>query len=388
VTVWDRTGAEVLRPVQVVDAATAAIGKNGFRHFMAKEIAEQPEVAARAVIAGHRVGARSERCVTGFDWRLVDRLTIVGCGTAAYAGLVAKTWFEGIARLPVEVEAASEYRYRQPPTTPQGATIFVSQSGETADTLAAMRYAKEEGQTTVALVNVATSTMAREADHVAPIHAGAEIGVASTKAFTAQLIALAEIAISAARARAAIDGAEARRLRAVLSHLPTGLTAALACEAAIAPVAVELAEASDVIFLGRGAMCALAQEAALKLKELTYVPAQGYAAGELKHGPIALIEPARPVVAFAPHDALFEKTLANLHEVAARRGRVVLITDEAGAAAARDVAWRIIVMPSVDPLAAPIVHAVAAQFIAYHAALATGKDVDQPRNLAKSVTVE
>jgi glucosamine--fructose-6-phosphate aminotransferase (isomerizing) len=388
VTVWNETGAEVHRPVRIVDAATAAVGKNGHRHFMAKEIAEQPEVAARALIAGHRVGARSERCVSGFDWSRVDRLTIVGCGTAAYAGLVARTWFEGIARLPVEVEVASEYRYRQPPMTPQGATILVSQSGETADTLAALRFVKAAGRRTLALVNVATSTMAREADHVAPIHAGPEIGVASTKAFTAQLTALAQIAVSAARARGAIDGAEARRLRAALARLPTDLAAALRCEAAIVPVAEALAAAPDVVFLGRGAMHALALEAALKLKELTYVPAQGYPAGELKHGPIALIEPDRPVVAFAPHDGLFDKTLSNLHEVAARRGRVVLVTDAAGAAAAGDVAWRTIVMPTVDPLTAPIVHAVAAQFIAYHAALSTGKDVDQPRNLAKSVTVE
>jgi glucosamine--fructose-6-phosphate aminotransferase (isomerizing) len=388
VTVWDAAGAEARRPVRIVDAATAAVGKNGHRHFMAKEIAEQPEVAARAVVAGHRIGARSEACASGFDWRRVDRLTIIGCGTAAYAGMVAKTWFEGIARLPVDVEVASEFRYRRPPLSPHGATIFVSQSGETADTLAALRYVKAEGGATVALVNVDTSTMAREADHVAPIHAGPEIGVASTKAFTAQLIALAQLAVSAGRARRAIDGAEARRLRAALSRLPIDLSAALACEAHIAPVAEDLSAASDVVFLGRGAMHALALEAALKLKELTYVPAQGYAAGELKHGPIALIEPGRPVVAFAPYDLLFEKTLSNLHEVAARRGRVVLVTDEAGAERAGDIAWRTIVMPTVDALTAPIVHAVAAQFIAYHAALATGKDVDQPRNLAKSVTVE
>jgi glucosamine--fructose-6-phosphate aminotransferase (isomerizing) len=386
--VRDASGVPVERPVRLVDAAYANTGKNGYRHYMAKEMAEQPEVAARAALAGHRMGLRSQRCPESVAWETAERLTIIGCGTAYYAGLLARSWFDGIARLPVEVDVASEYRYRRPTMSAHGVTIFVSQSGETADTLAAMRYAKSEGQTTIALVNVETSTMAREADVVAPIHAGPEIGVASTKAFTAQLIALASVAISAALARRQIDREDGARMRASLCGLSEDFRDALAREGAIAPIAAELAEAPDVIFLGRGAMYPLALEAALKLKELTYVPAQGYATGELKHGPIALVEPRRPAVAFAPHDALFEKTLSGLHEVSARGGRVVLVTDEAGARIAGDTVWRTIVMPTVDPLVAPMIYAVSAQMIAYHAALVTGKDVDQPRNLAKSVTVE
>ena len=388
--VFDAAGNPVSRPVRNAPVEAAMVGKDGYRHFMAKEIHEQPGMAAYAVsswLTPDRTAVAS--AAEALDWAGFGRVSIVGCGTAHYAGLVARHWFETVARLPVEADIASEFRYRAPPLAPGGAAIFVSQSGETADTLAAMRYAKAEGQTTIAVVNVETSTMAREADIALPIHAGPEIGVASTKAFTAQLIALAALAILAARRRETIDATEEARLAGLLVGLPGLMAEALALEPAFAALAVEISSARDALYLGRGAMQPLALEGALKLKELTYMHAEGYAAGELKHGPIALIDEAMPVIAFAPKDALFEKTLSNLEEVAARKGRIALVTDAAGAAAAAaESFWRVLEMPTADPFVAPILYAAPAQLLAYHAAVAKGTDVDQPRNLAKSVTVE
>ncbi len=386
--VFDAAGAPVERPVRNVPVAAAMVGKDGHRHFMAKEIHEQPGVAAQAVSASLSPDRR--RFVSpaeAVDWAALDRVSVVACGTAHYAGMVAKYWLESLARLPADVEIASEFRYREPPLRPGGAAVFVSQSGETADTLAALRYAKAAGQMTVAVVNVETSTMAREADVIVPILAGPEIGVASTKAFTAQLIALAALAGVAARARGALDAEAEARLADAFGQIPRALAETVALEPAFAALAEDIAGARDALYLGRGAMYPLALEGALKLKELTYMHAEGYAAGELKHGPIALIDETLTVIAFAPKDALFEKTLSNLEEVAARKGRIALITDAAGAAAAAGK-WRTVEIPAVDPLIAPILYAIPAQFIAYHAALSKGTDVDQPRNLAKSVTVE
>jgi glucosamine--fructose-6-phosphate aminotransferase (isomerizing) len=389
VHVFDAAGAPVERPVRNLPIENVLVDKGGHRHFMAKEIHEQPAVAAYAVAAcvtpDH---ARIASAAGAVDWAALSRVTIVACGTAHYAGHVAKYWFETVARLNADIDVASEFRYRAPPMEKGGCAIFVSQSGETADTLAALRYAREAGQTIVAVVNVGTSSIAREADIVLPIHAGPEIGVASTKAFTGQLVALAATAILAARMRGAIDAAEEARLVGALVAAPRGLADAIALEGKIAALAADITTARDVLYLGRGMMYPLALEGALKLKELTYLHAEGYAAGELKHGPIALIDEHTPVVALAPHDALFEKTVSNLQEVMARKGRVALITDAAGAAAAGPGFWRVLTMPGTDPFAAPIVYAAPVQLLAYHAALAKGTDVDQPRNLAKSVTVE
>lgn len=387
--VFDASGALVERPVGNVPASVILAGKDGHRHFMAKEIHEQPGLAALAVSA--RLSNDRTRIVSpaeAIDWAGASRISVIGCGTAFYAGLVAKYWFERIARLSTDAEIASEWRYRDPALTPGGLAVFISQSGETADTLAALRHAREAGQTTLAVVNVETSTMAREADVVLPILAGPEIGVASTKAFTAQLIALLSTAILAGRARSALDAAGEIDLVAGLARTPRGLAEAIAREDATAALATEIAGSRDALFLGRGAMYPLALEGALKLKELTYMHAEGYAAGELKHGPIALIDEALPVIAFAPQDALLEKTVSNLEEVRARKGRVALITDRPGATAVSGAVWRVVEMPEVDPLIAPIIYAVPAQLLAYHAAVFRGTDVDQPRNLAKSVTVE
>jgi len=389
VHVFDAQGAPVTRPVRVISLDTVLVDKGGYRHLMAKEIHEQPGVAAYAV--GAVLSADRSRIASAaeaIDWAGVSQVTMVACGTAHYACHVARYWFETVARLPVEIDIASEFRYRAPPLAAGGVTVVVSQSGETADTLAALRYAREQGQKILAVINVEHSTIAREADVALPIHAGPEIGVASTKAFTAQLIALAATAILAGRLRGALDAAGETRLIAALSAAPRGLTDAIAQEAALAALADDLSGARDVLYLGRGMMYPIALEAALKLKELTYIHAEGYAAGELKHGPIALIDETTPVIAFAPMDALFDKTMSNIQEVMARKGRVALITDAAGAAAAGEGMWRMVILPAVDPFIAPIVHAAAAQLIAYHAAVAKGTDVDQPRNLAKSVTVE
>ena len=378
---YDAGGAAVERVVARVSVTEAAAEKGGHRHFMAKEIAEQPGVLRKALavyLHEDRI-ALPEGTLDG-----VSRVVIIGCGTAFYAGLVAKYWFEQIAGLPVEVDIASEYRYREPPVDEGTLALFVSQSGETADTLAALRYLKGRALRTAAVVNVQTSTIARECDVVLPIQAGPEIGVASTKAFTCQLAVLACLAVEAGRLAGHDTAGHISDLRA----LPALVDAAIGAASAVEDVAAELARARDVLFLGRGRMYPLAMEGALKLKEISYIHAEGYPSGELKHGPIALIDEEMPVVVLAPRDALFEKTVSNMQEVMARAGRVLLISDEAGIDEAGDGVWRSLAMPQVPEFLAPIVYAVPMQLLAYHTATAKGTDVDQPRNLAKSVTVE
>ena len=381
VEIFDETGARTERPLTRVTAAEAAADKEGHRHFMAKEIAEQPAVLRR-VLSAYLDGDSVVLPEGLFDG--VRRVVIIGCGTAFYAGLVAKYWFEQVAGLPVECDIASEYRYREPPVDEGTLALFVSQSGETADTLAALRYLRGRAIRTAAVVNVQTSTIARECDAVLPIHAGPEIGVASTKAFTCQLAVLATLAVEAGRRAGRDAAADIADLRA----LPALVDAAIGAAAAVEDVASEIAKATDVLFLARGRMYPLALEGALKLKEISYIHAEGYASGELKHGPIALIDEEMPVVVLAPRDALFEKTASNMQEVMARAGRVLLVSDEAGLEEAGQGAWRRLAMPQVPELLAPIVYAVPVQLLAYHTATAKGTDVDQPRNLAKSVTVE
>ena len=381
VTVWDASGAEVERPITRVSASESAADKEGHRHFMAKEIAEQPAVLRRALSAyldGERI-ALPDGMLDG-----VQRVVVIGCGTAFYAGLVAKYWFEQLAGLPVEADIASEFRYREPPVGDGTLAVFVSQSGETADTLAALRYLKGRALRTAAVVNVQTSSIARECDVVLPIHAGPEIGVASTKAFTCQLAVLACIAVEAARTGGQDVAARIEALRS----LPALMDAALGAAAAVEPIASDIAKTGNVLFLGRGRMYPLALEGALKLKEISYIHAEGYASGELKHGPIALVDEDMPIIVLAPRDDLFEKVTSNMQEVLARGGRVVLVSDEAGTAEAGQGAWRTLALPRVPDFLAPIVFAVPVQLLAYHTATAKGTDVDQPRNLAKSVTVE
>jgi len=386
VEIMDGEGRRANRAVQIVKIDAGRIDKGGHRHFMAKEIAEQPTVLAEAIaqyVDGDRL--RLPRDVP--DFSKIDRIVMVACGTAFYACAVAKYWFEGIADIPVEVDIASEYRYREPPIGPNTLAVFVSQSGETADTLAALRYAADRARI-LSVVNVPESTIARESDVVLPIFAGAEIGVASTKAFTCQLAVLAAVVLKAALDRGAI-GAEALAARlAEFKRMPGLMAQALAREAEIADICGELSQARDILFLGRGTLYPLAMEGALKLKEISYIHAEGYASGELKHGPIALIDSEVPVIVMAPKDNLFEKTVSNMSEVQARGGQVVLVTDSAGRAEVGQSAWHVIEMPTVSKFLAPIVYAVPAQLLAYHTAVAKGTDVDQPRNLAKSVTVE
>ena len=389
VRIHDAEGARVERAVQVVALENIIADKGPHRHFMAKEIHEQPYVAARAFGAWtsndrERITSAAER----IDWRNVSRLSIVACGTAHLAGHVAKVWLEKIARLPVELEIASEFRYREPPLPANGVTMVISQSGETADTLAALRYARSQGQRTLGLVNVTTSTIAREADVMLPIHAGPEIGVASTKAFTAQMICLAAFAVMVGRERGVLDAAAEKAAVDALSTVPRILAETLACEERFVDLARDIADATSVLFLGRGMMYPLALEGALKLKEITYIHAEGYAAGEIKHGPIALVDEATPIIALAPSGELLEKTLSNLREVVARNGRVAIIGDAASCAEFADEAWRSVQIPETGPLVAPFAYAVAIQFLAYHTAIVRGTDVDQPRNLAKAVTVE
>ena len=386
--VFDAAGTPVRREIQSTPIESLHTEKGPYKHFMAKEIHEQPTAIAGAL--GHYLDAERSRVVlpAGLDFAEVERVTLVACGTAHYACHVAKYWLEGLARLPVEIEVASEFRYREPPVGEGALGLFVSQSGETADTLAALRYMRAEGAKVVSVVNVATSTIARESDLALPILAGPEIGVASTKAFTCQLTVLAVLAIAAARARGRIDAAEEARLATALGALPGLLAQALALEPQVADIARDVSRARDVLFLGRGAMYPLALEGALKLKEISYIHAEGYAAGELKHGPIALVDEEVPIVALAPTDALFDKTVSNIQEVMARGGRVVLLSDAAGVARADDGVAHALALPACDPFTAPILYAAPVQLLAYHAAMLKGTDVDQPRNLAKSVTVE
>lgn len=387
---YDRANNRVERRAQRVAAGAFLVEKGNHRHFMAKEIYEQPEVVGHTLTQYLDMAAGNVRlpCEGQIDWKALSRLSVSACGTAYYAGLTAKYWFERLARLPVEIDVASEFRYREAPLPENGLALFVSQSGETADTLACLRYARQEKQTVLSVVNVPTSTIARESDAVAPTLAGPEIGVASTKAFTCQLTALACLALAAARARGTLSAAdEARHVRSLIA-LPGLIAKALELEPEIEKLARELSKAKDVLYLGRGTSFPLALEGALKLKEISYIHAEGYPAGELKHGPIALIDEDMPVIVVAPHDALFEKTASNMQEVAARGGRIILITDAKGAAECGIVPETTIIMPEMDPLFAPIVYALPIQMIAYQTAVFMGKDVDQPRNLAKSVTVE
>ncbi len=385
--VTDKNGSLANRQKRQIHLETAGVEKGGYKHFMAKEIAEQPVVLGNAL--NFYIGANDTITLPGaIDFTKIDRLTMVACGTAYLACLTAKYWFEQVARLPVEVDIASEFRYREPPIAKGTAALFVSQSGETADTLAALRYCEGKADKILSVVNVPESSIARESDLALPILAGTEIGVASTKAFTCQLTVLLALALEAARQRGTLSTEDLATHLADMRALPGLLNHALSIEKTVRKVSRKLAEAQDVIFLGRGAMFPLALEGALKLKEISYIHAEGYASGELKHGPIALIDKKMPVVVMAPTDPLFDKTVSNMQEVMARNGKVVLISDQDGIATGGIGVWEQIEMPTVSPLLAPILYAVPAQLLAYHTAVAKGTDVDQPRNLAKSVTVE
>ncbi len=390
--IFDETDVPVTREITVIKGGPAVAEKGKYPHFMLKEIYEQPDILTRTLT--HYLDNQRTRPVRGtelapaLDFTKFDRVILIACGTAYYAGAVAKYWFEQVAGLAVDIDVASEFRYRRPVLNERSLFIAISQSGETADTLAALRYCKENGLTTAALVNVMTSTMAREADIAMPIHAGPEIGVASTKAFTAQLTALAALCLSAAQVRGTISDEELLRLTAELISVPRLISDALELDAPIAEMSKTLAPARSAFYLGRGAQVPVAFEGALKIKEIAYIHAEGYAAGELKHGPIALIEDGTPVIVLAPMDDLYEKTVSNLQEVASRGARVTLVTDAAGAKSGAAMADELIVVPSSDPFIAPLMTTVAMQLLAYHTAVALGTDVDQPRNLAKSVTVE
>jgi glucosamine--fructose-6-phosphate aminotransferase (isomerizing) len=388
--VHDAKGEVVHRAMLKSQASVMLIDKGNHRHFMAKEIHEQPEVVGHTL--AHYLDMVAERVALPmtlpFDFRALTRISIAACGTAYYAGMVARYWFERLAHLPVEVDIASEFRYREAPLDPGSLAIFISQSGETADTLASLRYAREQKQHVLSIVNVPSSTIARESDIVMPTLAGPEIGVASTKAFTCQLAALAALAIAAGRARGVLSESDEKRLVHALIEVPRHITEALSLEPQIEHLARDLAKCRDVLYLGRGTSYPIALEGALKLKEISYIHAEGYAAGELKHGPIALIDETMPVVVIAPYDRVFEKTVSNMQEVAARGGRLILVTDAKGAAAAEGQKLATLTLPTMPATVDPIVYAVPVQLIAYHTAVALGTDVDQPRNLAKSVTVE
>ena len=388
--IFDANDQPVERPVSFSQASTMLVDKGNHRHFMAKEIEEQPEVIGHTLGEYVNFADNTIRLPEDlpFDFAKVPSLTITACGTAFYAGLTAKYWFEQIARLPVEVDIASEFRYREAPLQKDGITIVISQSGETADTLAAARYSQSQGQKVMAIVNVPESTIARESSAVLRTYAGPEIGVASTKAFTCQLTVLACLSIAAAKARGVIDAVEEKRLVKALVGLPRIMAGMKSLEGHIEEVARKIAVARDVLYLGRGINFPIAMEGALKLKEISYIHAEGYAAGELKHGPIALIDEHVPVVVIAPRDGLFDKTISNMQEVAARGGQIVLVTDETGASEHGADAFETIAVPEADPFISPMLYAVPMQLLAYHAAVFMGTDVDQPRNLAKSVTVE
>ena len=388
VEIMDASGRLANRPVRRIQIDAAQVDKGGHKHFMAKEIAEQPRVLKEAVANYLNSEGQITLPEPGVDFADFDRIIMVACGTAYYACLTAKYWFEQISRLPVEVDVASEFRYREPPIAGRTLAVFVSQSGETADTLAALRYCAGKADKIVSIVNVPESSIARESDLALPIHAGTEIGVASTKAFTCQLSVLAVLMLRAGLDRATLGEEAAAQHLADLQSLPGLVHQALDIAGAVQAVSAKLAEARDILFLGRGRMYPLALEGALKLKEISYIHAEAYASGELKHGPIALVDKNVPVVVMAPHDELFDKTVSNMQEVMARSGKVVLITDGQGAQEAGEGCWQVIQMPPVPDILAPILYAIPAQLLAYHTAVAKGTDVDQPRNLAKSVTVE
>jgi glutamine---fructose-6-phosphate transaminase (isomerizing) len=390
VEVRDAKGGKVERAVLRSSASAFLVDKGNYRHFMAKEIHEQPEVVGHTL--AHYIDMAAERVrlpvELPFDFGTLERVSISACGTAYYAGLVAKYWFERFARLPVEIDVASEFRYREVPMTAGGLAIFVSQSGETADTLATLRYAKEHKQHVLSVVNVPTSTIARESEVVMPTLAGPEIGVASTKAFTCQLAVLACLAIAAGRARGVLSEEEESKMARALIETPRLMAEVLTLEPQIEHFARDLAKSRNVLYLGRGTSFPLALEGALKLKEISYIHAEGYAAGELKHGPIALIDETMPVIIIAPHDRVFEKSVSNMQEVAARQGKIILLTDPEGAHEVHVDSVSKLMLPAVAAMVTPLVYAVPVQLIAYHTAVVMGTDVDQPRNLAKSVTVE
>ncbi len=387
--VHDAEDRPVERAVKQTALSGALIGKGEYRHFMQKEIFEQPAVIGDTLQTFlNPLNRNVELPELGIDLADISRLTISACGTAYYAGLVAKYWFEQIARQPVEVDIASEFRYREAPMPDKGVSLFISQSGETIDTLEALRYAKRCGQKILSLVNVAESAIARESDAILQTLAGPEIGVASTKAFTTQLTVLACLALATARARGAIDKDREAALSQALMEVPARVAEVMNHDAAIRAMAVDIMEARDVLYLGRGALYPIALEGALKLKEISYIHAEGYAAGEMKHGPIALIDEDVPIVVCAPAGPLFEKTAANVQEVTARGGKVILLSDAEGIARAGDQAAHVVELPAVDPFVAPILYSLPVQLLAYHTAVLKGTDVDQPRNLAKAVTVE
>jgi len=388
--IFDTAGKPVERPVHKSSASALLVDKGNYKHFMAKEIHEQPEVIGHTLAHYLDFVAERTRLPEGlpFDFKDLKRIAISACGTAFYAGLTAKYWFERLARLPVDIDIASEFRYRDVPLDPGGLALFISQSGETADTLATLRFAQANGQHTVAIVNVRESTMARESEVVFPTLAGPEVGVASTKAFTCQLAVLAALAIAAGSRRGKLSEADERKLVHALSEVPRLCATALKLEPQIEALAKSLCHARNVLYLGRGTNYPIALEGALKLKEISYIHAEGYAAGELKHGPIALIDEDMPVVIVAPYDRVFDKTVSNMQEVAARGGRIILLTDEKGAEAACVDAVETLLLPEMAATVTPLVYALPVQLLAYHTAVHLGTDVDQPRNLAKSVTVE
>ena len=386
---FDMDGNEIQREIKLTRLTGAAIGKGNFRHFMEKELHEHPAVIGDTL---HRMVNPATRAVTlpdlGIDFSTIPRITMSACGSAYYAGLVGRWWFEAMARIPMDGDVASEFRYRTPPLPPGGLGLLVSQSGETADTLAALRYMRENGQKVLSIINVPESSMARESDAVLETVAGPEIGVASTKAFTAQLSVLACLALAAGRARGSITAGQEAAMTQALLEVPARAAEVLEKDAALQEIAALVAKARDVLYLGRGNCYPIALEGALKLKEISYIHAEGYAAGEMKHGPIALIDSAVPVIAIVPSGPLFEKTASNLQEAAARGGQVIVFSDAAGAAKLKGIATKTVILPMVDPFVAPILYAIPVQMLAYQVAVLKGTDVDQPRNLAKSVTVE
>ena len=387
--IFDIDGRAIERNRQTLDLNAQNVAKGNYKHFMAKEIAEQPSVLADAIQQNlNSTRNKLEISNLELDFSNINRITLVACGTAFLACNVAKYWFEKIARISIDLDVASEFRYREPPVEKNNLAIVVSQSGETADTLAALRYCNKNKMKTLGIVNVDESTISREASLAMQIHAGPEIGVASTKAFTCQLTTLYFLAIKAAKDKGNINSKQEAKLIKSILQLPSMIVDALSLEAEIKQTAQDLSKASNAIFLGRGAMYPLASEGALKLKEISYIHAEGYASGELKHGPIALVDENMPVVVLAPKDELFEKTVSNMHEVMARGGKVLLITDAEGANEAQDGTWKTIIMPKIPNDLAPILYSIPVQLLAYHTAVYKGTDVDQPRNLAKSVTVE
>ena len=387
--IYNADDKPVERVIRTTNLTGAAVGKGDFEHFMLKEIFEQPSVIGESLrVFCHAASGEIHLPELPFDLAGLSKITIVACGTSYYSGMVAKYWLEKWARISVELDIASEFRYREPVWQEGGLALFISQSGETADTMAALRMAKSQGQHTLALVNVPQSSMAMEADAALFTYAGPEIGVASTKAFTTQLVTLACFAIALGRARKTLSKDDEKKLTNALAEVPAQVMEVLAMEEQFAALAPSLQHARDVLYIGRGTNYAIALEGALKLKEISYIHAEGYAAGELKHGPIALIDEKVPVIVLAPHDAWFEKTASNVQEVMARGGRVIAFTDAAGAKELKTTKAEVIQLPTINPFVSPVLYAIPIQLLAYHVALAKGTDVDQPRNLAKSVTVE